>query len=197
LGVIAKKFEYGPSQKLSSSISLFSELVRGGRYSYTYSGDLNNDGSGLNDLLYVPTDSQIDAMNFVGADAAAQKTAFKAYIAQDDYLSGKRGNYTKKYAALSPWYNHVDLRFVEGLKLPKKQSVELSIDVINIGNLLSSKWGVRKFASYTGLAQPLATGKDASGITTYSFDTAQKSTFFNDFSPLSRWQMQVGLRYNF
>ena len=197
LGLVSKKFSYGRGEMFGTTVSLFTEYVRGGRYSYTYSGDINGDGSGLNDLMYVPTDAQIDAMNFVG-DAAAQRAAFKSYIAQDKYLSGIRGKNTEKYAALSPWYNHWDLRVAQDFNLPKKQTIQVTMDILNIGNLFSDKWGVRQYATYTGLAQPVAySGNDANGKPQYQFDVSQKSTYFNDFSLLSRWQLQLGLRYSF
>ena len=191
-----KRFTYG---KFATSVALFSEYVKGGRYSYTYAGDLNNDGSGLNDLLFIPTDVQIDQMAFSG-DATAQGTqrnALKRYIAQDDYLNENRGQYAEKYAALSPWYSRWDVRILQDLLLPKAQNLQLSIDILNIGNLLSSKWGVRQFATQTGLAQPLAVSV-ANQQPTYTFyDPTLQSTFVNDFSLASRWQLQLGLRYSF
>ncbi len=195
LGVLSKKITYGGG-KWSTLVSVFAEYVKGGRYSYTYAGDLNNDGSGLNDLMFVPTDAQVDQMAFVG-DATAQRSALKTYIAQDDYLSGRRGQYTEKYGALSPWFNHFDLRIAQDYILKNKQSIQFTMDILNVGNLISNKWGVRQFATQTGLAQPLAVNVDATGKPTYQFDTTQKTTFFNDFSLLSRWNMQLGLRYSF
>jgi hypothetical protein len=194
IGVFSKRFAYA-NGKIATLISVFSEYVRGGRYSYTYSGDLNNDGSGLNDLMYVPTDAQIDQMAFSG-DASAQRTGLKAYIAQDEYLKDLRGKYTEKYAALSPLYSRFDIRFAQQFALPKKNGIEFTLDILNAGNLINSAWGVRQFASQTGLNQPVAVSV-ANGVPTYSFDVSQKQTFSNDFSLLSRWNMQIGLRYTF
>lgn len=196
LGAFTKKFSYGEG-KWSTLVSVFTEYVKGGRYSYTYSGDLNGDGSGLNDLLFVPTDAQIDGMAFSG-DATSQRSALKSYIAQDKYLSGLRGQMTEKYGALSPWYNHWDVRLAQTLHLKNKNTVQLSVDILNAGNLISNKWGVRQFATQTGLVQPLAVASvDAAGKPTYQFDSTLKQTFYNDFSLLSRWNMQLGLRYSF
>ena len=191
VGSLYKKFMYG--DKWASHIAVFMEYLQGGRFSYTYSGDINNDGSGLNDLLYIPTDAEIDQMNF--ADAA-QRTALKAYISQDDYLSGRRGKYAEKYAAISPWYGRWDIRYIQELELSNGHSVQLSIDILNFANLLNNSWGVREVATNTGLVQPLGVAV-ANGEPVYSFDTQQKQTFFNDFSLNSRWQAQLGLRYNF
>ncbi|MEL6254204.1 MAG: carboxypeptidase regulatory-like domain-containing protein [Bacteroidota bacterium] len=193
LAVFSKRFVYG---NMGTTISLFGEMVQGGRFSYTYSGDINNDGSGLNDLIYIPTDAEIDQMQFAGTNAAAQRTALKAYIGQDEYLSDNRGTYAEKYGALSPWYGKIDLRILQDLYLPNDQKIQLSIDVLNFGNLINDSWGVRQQATFTGLAQPIGVSVD-DGNPVYSFDTSQTQTFFNDFSLLSRWQLQLGLRYEF
>ena len=195
VGAGVKRFRYG---KFGTTISIFSEYVQGSRFSYTYSGDINNDGSSLNDLIFIPTDAQIDQMAFSGDAAAqtAQRQGLKAYIAQDEYLNAHRGERSEKYAALSPWYSRWDVRILEDFYLPNNNTVQLSIDILNIGNLINSDWGVREFATYTGLAQPLAVSV-ANNVPTYSFDTAQTNTFFQDFGLASRWQLQLGLRYIF
>jgi Carboxypeptidase regulatory-like domain len=196
LGVLSKKITYGDDNKWSTLISVFTEYVKGGRYSYTYSGDINGDGSGLNDLIFIPTDAQIDFMAFSG-DAASQRSALKSYIAQDKYLNDHRGQYSEKYGALSPWYSHWDLRLAQDLVLKNKNVVQFTMDILNVGNMISNKWGVRQFATQTGLSQPLAVSVDATNKPIYQFDVSQKQTFYNDFSLLSRWNMQLGLRYSF
>jgi len=195
IGAFSKKFSYA-NDKLATTLSIFTEYAQGGRFSFTYSGDINNDGSGLNDLIYIPTDSQIDGMNFSGTTSAAQKSAFKSYIAQDEYLSSRRGQYAEKYASLSPWYNHWDVRVLQDIKVSTGNKFQISIDVLNVGNLISSSWGVRQYATYTGLVQPIAVSVN-NGIPLYTFDQSQKATFFDDFNLASRWQMQIGLRYIF
>jgi hypothetical protein len=193
----SKKFSYN-NGKMATTFSLFFEYDKGGRYSYTYGGDINNDGSGLNDLLFIPTDAQLDAMKFSGtsAEQAAQKAGFKTYISQDDYLSANRGNYAGKYATLSPWYSKWDLSIFQDFKVVKGHSIQLSFTMLNVGNFINSDWGIRQVASITSLVQPLGVNV-AGGVPTYSFDTAQRSTFYTDNGLLSRWQGQVGLRYRF
>ena len=198
IGVLAKKFTYGGG-KFATNFSLFSEYVQGNRYSFTYSGDINNDGGGNNDLIFVPTDAQADIMKFSGtaAQQAAQRAGLKSYIAQDEYLSTRRGQYAEKFASLNPWYSKWDLRILQDFNLANKNVIQLSIDVLNVGNLISANWGVRQLASTTRLAQPLGVSTDEKGVPTYSFDATQRQTYFNDFTLNSRWQAQVGLRYRF
>jgi outer membrane receptor for Fe3+-dicitrate len=197
VGSLYKKFSYGKSW--ATHISVFAEYTQGGRYSYTYSGDINNDGSGLNDLIYIPTSGEMSQMNFVdnaNATADEQRAAFNNYINQDEYLSAHRGEIAEKYGAVSPWYSRWDARIIQEFGLKGGQNIQLSIDILNLGNLISSDWGVREIATTTGLAQPVGVSV-ANGVPTYQFDTAQTASIFNDFSTNSRWQAQVGLRLNF
>ncbi len=196
VGSLYKKFTYG--EKWATHLAFFAEHVQGGRYSYTYSGDINNDGSPLNDLIYIPTDVQIDQMQFSGnaTQQSLQRIGLKYFIAQDEYLSSRRGLYAEKYGSVSPWYGRWDLRVMQEMGLANGHSIQLSLDLLNFGNLISSEWGVRQVATYTGLAQPIGVSV-ANGVPTYSFDNAQNFTFQNDFSLNSRWQAQLGLRYNF
>ena len=196
IAALSKKFN--GAGKYATTVSIFGEYAKGGRYSYTYSGDINNDGSGLNDLIYIPSDGDIDQMAFSGDDASqnAQRSAFKAYIAQDDYLNEKRGEYAGRYEALSPWYASWDLRVLQDIAVSTGNKFQISLDILNIGNLISSSWGVRQRASNTGLSQPIAVSV-TDGDPVYTYDGSLNQTFFNDFGLSSRWQAQIGLRYIF
>lgn len=202
VGAFSKKFNYGGPEKsrFGTTIGVFFQYAQGGRFSYTYSGNLNNDGTpgnGVdNDLMYIPTDDQIDQMQFAG-DADAQRTALKAFIAQDDYMKDRRGEIVEKYGILSPWFNNWDVRIAQDFnhKLGSRtNTLQFTVDILNIGNLFNNSWGVRRIPSTT---QPLGVTVDANGVPTFSFDTNIKDSFVQDFSLLSRWQMQLGLRYSF
>ncbi|MDH5365476.1 MAG: TonB-dependent receptor [Cyclobacteriaceae bacterium] len=196
VGNTYKTFKYG-GDKWATTFSLFFEYAQGGRFSYTYSGDINNDGSPLNDLIYIPTQAEISGMSFdtgSGLTEQEQRTALEAFITQDEYLSENRGDYAEKYAALSPWYSRWDFRLLQDYNLSNGNKVQLSIDVLNIGNLISSNWGVRQFPTNT---QPIGVSVDGTNTPTYSFDPNQVETFTNDTGLISRWQMQFGLRYTF
>ncbi len=201
-----KKYEYGNDKKWGTTISLFSSWTSGNPFAYVYGGDINNDGTGSNDLLYVPTDSEIDNMTFTPLldvngniqNQAAQRQAFKGFIAQDEYLNGLRGQYTEKYGGTSPGFSQLDLRILQDLILNTKtrQSLQFSVDVVNLGNLISSNWGVRKYATTAGYYQPLSVSYN-SNAPTYQFDPALKTTFIDSPDLQSRWQVQLGLRFIF
>ena len=203
-----KRFEYGKDNKYATTISLFSHWVSGDRFAYVYGGDINNDGTTTNDLLYVPTAAEINTMQFnpytdiAGnvQSAVVQRTAFNDFIIQDKYLSKRRGQYTEKYGGETPWFGQVDIRILQDFNFKlgnKKSTVQLSIDVQNFGNMLNSKWGVRKYATTSGYYQPLSVSVNGSGVPSYTFDPSQKNTFTSSPDLVSRWQMQFGLRYIF
>ena len=193
IGVGSKKFEYGEG-KFATTISTFFEYARGGRFSYTYGGDINGDGSNFNDLIYIPTSGEVQQMNF---SVAGMAEAFEAYIQQDDYLSENRGRYAERYGALSPWRGRWDIKVLQDFNFKvgdKKHTIQLSADVLNVGNLINSKWGV---VEVPNSIQPLGVTVDANNSPTYTFDGNLTETFSSDVSLLSRWQAQFGVRYIF
>ncbi|WP_445957650.1 TonB-dependent receptor [Yeosuana sp.] len=194
IGVASKKWNYG-NDKWSTTLSTFFEYAQGGRFNYTYGGDINGDGSTLNDLIYVPTSSEIGSMNFSGSGDAA---ALEAYISQDDYLSGRRGQYAERYGALAPWRGKWDVKFLQDYNIKvsdtKTNTIQFSIDLLNIGNLLNSDWGL---VQQPNNRQPIGVTVDGTGTPTYSFNANQTKTFGYDSGLASRWQMQFGLRYIF
>ncbi|AQG82321.1 TonB-dependent receptor [Spirosoma montaniterrae] len=198
VGSASKRFVYGFSRNWATTLSAVAEYAEGNRFSFTYAGDINNDGAFDNDLLFIPTAAQLSQMRFSGTTEQqnTQRAAFESYIQQDKYLSANRGQVAGKFASTTPWFSTLDVRAVQEYVLPNKHAIQLSVDILNFGNLLNSNWGVRQTASYTGLAQPLGVSV-TNGVPTYSFDANQRSTFFNDTQLISRWRMQVGARYTF
>ena len=201
IGSAYKKFTYG---NWGTTLSAFFSYANAGttqndntadfRFSYTYSGDINGDGSGLNDLLYIPTDAELNQMQFISDD---QRDAFRRYIEQDEYLSENRGSYAEKYAIVAPWYSQWDVRVLQDFYIEagdKINTLQFSLDILNFGNFLNSNWGIRELPNNT---QPVGVTVDENGVPTYSFDPNLTSTFADDFSLLSRWQARVGLRYIF
>ena len=170
--------------------------MEGGRFSYNYAGDINNNGVSFNDLLYVPTDGEIDQMAF-DADIdteATQRDAFKSYIAQDKYLSTVWGQYAERNGALTSWYSNWDMRILQDLGVGGSKKIQISLDILNVGNLLNSNWGVRQFAINN---QPISVDVDGGGNPTYGFEPQLVNTFADSAALLSRWRMQVGLRFIF
>jgi hypothetical protein len=195
IGVGSKKWKYGTDDKWATTVSTFFEYAQGGRFNYTYGGDINNDGAFGNDLIYIPTTAEIATMAFTGV---GQSTAFDNYINQDDYLSGRRGQYAERYGALAPWRGKWDFKVLQDYNFKvgaskKVNTIQLSLDVLNLGNLLNSDWGL---IQQPNSVQPIGVSV-VNSVPTYTFNGAQTKTFSYDASLASRWQAQFGIRYIF
>lgn len=198
------KIEYG---RFATSFAMFYELAKGNRYSYVYAGDLNQDAIVNNDLLYVPlNESSIQFGTVDGngvatpaADATAQWKALDKFINQDPYLSERRGQYAERNGATLPWFSQMDIRILQDIRIndggKRKHVLQLSLDILNFGNLINSNWGVRQFArTYTPLT---VTGIDSNNMPYFKFDTNLSESFVDDVSVNSKWQVQLGVRYSF
>ncbi len=192
-------------KNMASSVAMFFEAGQGNRYSYTYSGDLNNDVIANNDLLYVPVDANdihfgtvLNGVATEATNADAQWDALNAFIEQDDYLSTRRGDYAERNGVMLPWFAQLDFKFAQDFNLmikEKKNTLRLSLDILNLGNLINSDWGVRQLANTWN---PIAfNGRDANNVPYFSFDQNLKTSYINDVSVNSKWQLQIGVRYIF
>ena len=189
----------------NTTIALFWQGGENGRYSYTYSG---NFGDNSNRLIYIPNDASelnFEAFTLNGATITeqAQINALNRYIDQDEYLSANRGQVAERNGAKNPWLNRYDLRITEDINLSKdnKNKIQLSMDFLNIGNMLNSDWGVPQFAFQNNLLnyrgrnaqnEPIYRVNTVPGTTELPTETNRPSTSIGD-----TWRLQVGVRYLF
>ncbi len=200
------------SSTLRTQVGVFAELAQGNRfagaggnrYSFIYSGDVNGDGQTGNDLIYIPKDQsdiRLDPYtDGTGKTVSAQDqwTRLNAFIEQDDYLRSHRGQIAERFGALNPWYSNVDLRILQDFGIRQggtRHTFQVSLDVLNVGNLLKSDWGVRKGAS-AAATSPLSLVRFEANRPVFNF-TGPSQTFVDDPGLLSRWRAQLGLRYLF
>ena len=211
--IASANYRHTWSGTMATSVGMFFEMAQGNqfivsggnRYSFVYSGDVNGDGYGGNDLIYIPkVQSDITLQAYTDAlgvihTAQEQWDDLDAFINQDDYLSANRGNIAERFGAINPWFTHLDLRILQDLKLAGMGGLQLSVDILNLGNLINSNWGVRQIASPAAQFPLALTGFDANGepIFIYTGPTDPIETFIDDPGLFSRWQIQIGLRYSF
>ena len=214
-------YQHDWSQNVSTSIGLFLEVAEGNlfttsggnRYSFVYAGDINGDGQSGNDLIYIPkSQSEINFQPYTDANGNTftpqqQWDAFNAFIDQDNYLSQNRGKIAERNGLVNPWYFNIDLRILQDFSFmigEKKHTFQLSLDILNVANLLNSSWGVRKVADARATS-PLIAVLDENDLVQFdadekpllNFNPNLKETFIDDPSLFSRWQMQFGIRYFF
>ena len=188
-----------------TSVGVFYEGRKGKPYSWTFVNDLNGDGVGGNDLMFIPDPS---ATNVVFRDVngsgsgADEQAAFFEIVNNNASLRRHIGGVVERNEASNPFVNQFDLRVSQEFPgfFPKNKFV-VTLDVLNVGNLLNKEWGRideigfpsnRSFVNYGGLdaqgryvyilQQPLGTTED--------FVTRQERAE-------SQWAAQMTLQYRF
>jgi hypothetical protein len=190
---------------MASSLGVFFEAGQGNRYSFAYAGDLNLDNIPNNDLIYVPQGSGDinfgiveDGVGVPADNASSQWQALDAFIDQDAYLKERRGKYADRNGVSLPWFTQLDLRYMHDFVLKGNKTnhtFQVSIDILNFGNMFSSTWGVRKLPRT--MTPITVNGVDNSNVPWFQFDTDLKNSYVDDFSVASKWQLQIGIRYIF
>jgi hypothetical protein len=141
--------------------------------------------------MYIPAEEELSRMRFAD-DVSAQR--WNEYIEQDGYLSSHRGGFVERNAMQTPMEHTIDLHFAHGFYFSPSTSrkIELSLDVMNFGNLLCRHWGT--YYNVSGLRlQPVTITAMDNGTPVYKFTDAPLTTD----NLLSRWRMQIGVRVVF
>ncbi|MFC2113271.1 carboxypeptidase regulatory-like domain-containing protein [Bacteroidota bacterium] len=185
---------------MSTSFNLFYSGFSSGEYSFTYSNDMNGD-SYATDLIYIP--SGRGDIQFV---SAADEDAFFAFIEQDSYLKKHKGEYAEANSARAPWVHTFDLRLAQNFSIntgDTKHTLQLSLDMLNLGNLINSEWGVSKNMFNSNNGQILTyEGRDANNVPSFSMvqdddGNYLKETYSTYYNYTQCWYMQIGARYIF
>lgn len=194
----------------ASSIGLTFEAANNGTGTYVYNGDLNGDNQTGNDLLYVPRDrSEITLARVNAADPRTIDQIWAQlnnFISQDPYLSKQRGKVVDRNGALAPYFKQVNLNFTQDFfydtKDKTRNTLRVTVDIINVGNLLNKQWGVTKSFSRTNPVNFTGVGVDGKPVFTFPYLDAATQTpltqSYRDNTGIgSRWNMQIGVRYLF
>lgn len=203
-GLLSYRKEY--LKTFATQISLFYNGQSGQPISYLYNGDFNNDGA-TNDLIYVP--ANMSEINLIATTGTAPKSPqqqwdeLNAFIENDDYLKTRRGQYAERNGARLPFQHLFDVRLLQDLGVMaggKVQKLQLSLDILNLGNLLNKEWGSDNTVSNQGFSlinySGLATGTSTPRYT-YTGGGQTNGRVYSESNFNSRWRAQVGLRYIF
>ena len=182
-----------------TQVGLFYEGRKGKPYSWTYINDLNGDGISGNDLMYVPSSQGSGEVIFKGG--ATEEARFWEVVNGNAALSKAKGGVVGRNNSYAPWVNNVDMRISQEFPgFARSHKATLSLDILNLGNLLNKKWGHideidfpsrRQFVSYAGV--DTATGKYI-----YSLSPSANSDFITKQNEReSQWAVQATLRYEF
>jgi len=199
----------------STTIGVIFEAANNGAVSYVTSGDPNGDGAS-NDLMWVPRNQgDIELVPDFNGDTRTPAQIWgqlNNFISQDRYLSSRRGEYAQRNGTILPYFHRLDLHLAQDFFVTSgkvKNTIEISVDIINFGNLLNKNWGLYQDA-FNGFNSGNVTvlhyaGIDgATGHAEYSFPYLDKNnlipvtkSFIYDTSQISRYQAQLGIRYIF
>ena len=191
----------------NTSFGLFWEGRTIGNYSYVYGGDFNGDTGFSNDLIYIHKNKE--EMKFQSFTSSGktftpqeQADAWEAFILQDEYLSKNRSSIAERGAAFLPMVFRADFNFTQQLFTNiggKRNTLEFRADILNVGNLLDSNWGVSQFVTTTSPLVPA--GVTVSGEPQFRLrnfgNQLITQTFQQTVSPSDVWRAQFGLRYTF
>ena len=207
------------NKKNTTSLHFFYSGQSGNPYSVVYNAGGNPFGNAANaNLPFIPA-SQNDikladyTLNGQVYTAAQQWADLDNLITGDKYLNNRRGKYAERNGLRTPWNHEIDLKLMHEFKFGKDnaRSLQISMDVFNVLNLLNNNWGHVYFVTnvnnynvnlltFAKDANGIAPGKPSSGyLPTYNFN---KPTGLNNHyytvDPLnSRFQAQLGIKYNF
>lgn len=208
------------NQMNATSLSFFYAGQSGNPYSLIYQSAPFGSGSNA-PLPYIPKDQsdinladKKDAGGNVIYSAAQQWADLNAFIEGDKYLKTRRGQYAERNGMRTTWVNELDMKLMHEFKLSrtnKNRSLQISFDVFNVLNLLSNSWGhvtfvtnlnnyTVNFLQFVKDANGKNPGTPASGYTpTFNFvkPTGLNNHYYTVDPINSRWQGQLGIKFNF
>lgn len=206
---LSYKIEYG---MFATTLGVYYNGSNGGRFAYTYGNDINGDGVSL-DLLYIPKNSsELTFAPLKSGDKTftpeEQAAAFDAFVNSIPELADARGSYVKRNSGLLPWANRFDVKILQDISFggnngSRKHTIQLGLDIFNIGNLINPDWGIyQELNGGSSYNYPLlkVASKSASEPTfnmlTVNGELAT-TPFRNKNTVSSTWGMQFSARYIF
>lgn len=195
------------------NIGLFYVAQSGQPYSLLMGGDPNRDGSGNNDLLFIPSDYILCPSN---ANAAPNATSpcrsnsatfqpldqarFTEFL-ESVGLEPNSGEAPERNTLRQPWTRRLDFHYELGL--PRIMGVQAAIqaDILNFLNLFDDEAGIQRFVANSTYMPVTYSGQDpTTGLPVYREAANNRLNPGNQFATAnlaSRWQGRLGVRINF
>jgi len=228
VGNLSYRFEW--AGHFATTLSLLYTGGAQGRCNWTYSNDMNKDGYSA-DLMYIPRNaSDIEFVDYtykwkddsgvshnVVVPAAQAQAAFWQYVNDTKFLRKHKGEYAKRFAYVAPWHNRWDFKIMQDIftnfGTNRRFTLQASLDIVNVGNLLNKKWGAYKSMSnqsYDNL-RPLTFVNNSGGVPKFRLNASatandpqsvienfySSNSWKKTVSTSSTWGMMFGLRLLF
>ena len=189
---LAASYDVRFPKGVKSTVSVYYSGQSGRPYSLNYSSDYNGDGRTTNDLLFIPRSA--DEVVFQGGTF----DQFMTFINSRECYSKYIGRIVERNACRAPWINTIDFRVAVGVPMPGTAKVELTADVLNIGNLFDRNAGLLRYANFNDILVARFAGlQGTKPIYNIANLVAPTFTEYNRDDLKSRWQGQFGVRVRF
>ncbi|MFM7195977.1 MAG: carboxypeptidase regulatory-like domain-containing protein [Bacteroidota bacterium] len=222
VGLAGYRLEYGDTYGGATTFTLGYVGQVSSPITYSYAGDMNGDRISNNDLIYIPTESEVGLIRFAANtlsssvsgnsfsyiySEAEQRAALNAYIQQDPYMSKHRGEYAKRNGFALPALHRFDFSVAQDFYVKvkgMKNTIQVRFDILNAGNLVNKYWGISQRATAPNLLQFQSV--NANGEPVYRLapqrlvngrNILARDTYSYNSSVFDVWQAQLGIRYIF
>jgi hypothetical protein len=187
-----------------TTFGLFYEGRTGKPYSWTVNNDLNGDGLGGNDLMYIPSKPGSGEVIFKGDTATnhANEDKFWSIVNANGVLAKNAGKVVGRNTDFGPWTNSFDTRISQEIpSFISGHKASFTLDIFNVGNLINKKWGrinevgfqsnggqARSFVDFVGLQD---------GKYIYQLRDKVEDLDVRQVKGESQWAIQATVKYEF
>jgi hypothetical protein len=217
---LATTFNIASRWSLNHSFGFYYNAQSGRPYSLLFGNDINGDGSGTNDLLYIPTANGIilcpstggtpTAASPCGSTSGATPTPI-APLANgeqrwNDFLASAgieagTGEILDRYESFEPWTRTLDFHYELGLPPFRDARANITFDMLNALSMFDSEAGVVRYVPNQNFLPVSFSGIDpTTGKAVYREAGAGRTLPGAQFSTAdlrSRWQARLGFRVTF
>jgi hypothetical protein len=192
-----------PWRRAPTDLSLYYVGESGSPFTYIAGGfdrrgDLNADGSNINDPIYVARDVfDPNEVLFSGnpPEVRTQQEAFANFVERSSCLRRQRGRIVGRNSCREPWSNTTIASLRQAVPIGGRD-METGFDVFNVLNLLNRRWGRYRVAE-TQLLEHVGQTSGPVGTTQpiFRFNTTRNQ--WTTLAAESAFLLQLNVRYRF
>ncbi|HRK03854.1 MAG TPA: carboxypeptidase regulatory-like domain-containing protein [Chlorobiota bacterium] len=201
------------TKDVATTIGIVYSGNSGRPYSLSYIQDYNGDNAlGGNDLIYIPRredyGTKVVVVQPTGTDLRTSDQVWEQIVAiveANPILREYQGRILPRNSLREPWINRLDMRLTQRLPGLGSNTIDVTLDVENIFNLLGADLGTQQYVNFQsanlfGLSLSGGRPFDDQGRLRMSYSepitNGRPGVYIVD-NYGSRWRMQLGIRYNF
>jgi hypothetical protein len=187
-----------PSSRWATGFSFYYVGESGSPFTYRAVGDLNADGSGANDPIYVPRSAyDTSEIRFSGTaqQVVEQQAAFERFVGSRSCLTAQRGRIMARNSCREPW-THTTIASLRQAVSVGGRTLETQLDVFNVLDLLNVDGGRYRVAEPRVLTLVRQTpGPPETAQSVFRFDPVRAG--WRTLATESAFQLQLAVRWRF